>query len=195
MNKLDLEDLINSDDDDDTTPISKLYSVLTLEDGLEIYLGDAIEHDTYKYLPLLMQLRAAEKEDEINFYMSCSGGSVGTAQRICHAIRRCEGKVTMYVDAPCASAGSLVALAGDSLIMAKDAHLMFHGASGQISGNVPAIKAEADRLKIWCRANDMEFAYPFLSKAEVNLINDGDTELHIYGTDKDLKKRIKRHFK
>lgn len=196
--KLDLEDLVDIDDDDDdvkTSEHGKLYTMLDVEDSLDIYMGEEIKTELHKYIPLLSRLKCIPENHQVNMFLSCSGGSVAIAQRICHAMRRCRGHVTAWVDSPCASAGSLIALAGDELKMTRDSHLMFHGANGGTSGNLSNAKKGLDITHKWCRANDIEFAYPFLTVNEIDIINDTALELHVYGDDKDIKKRMKRHFK
>lgn len=187
-------------EEDEELEVGNLFQAFTVTDddkvlSVDIYISDNIGDDTHAYTMLYVKLNSIQKGIDVNIYLACDGGNVASAQRICHTIRRCKGNTTIYVDAPCASAGSLIALSGDKLVLAKDANLMFHGAAGGLSGNISVARKTMDVTHKWCKANDIEFATPFLTMAEIDLINDTAEELHIYGDDKDINKRIKRHFK
>lgn len=187
--KFDIEALEDTTDD-------SLFEIALMEDDtvIDIYLSDEIKSG-HKYVNLYAQLRVADKDDKVNIFLACSGGCVAAAQRICYAIRRCEGYVTIYLDSPSMSAGSLIALSGNKLVFAKDAYLMFHGGSAGISGNLSHAKEGLAVTHKWCYGNDLEWASPFLTDKEIKSINTSSKEIHIFGTDDDLQDRMDRHFK
>jgi ATP-dependent Clp endopeptidase proteolytic subunit ClpP len=75
------------------------------------------------------------------------GGSVFEGNTIYNALRRHDATVTTYVDGLAASAASIVALAGDEVIMAPNAMMMIHDAWGFAIGNAADMRKQADTLE------------------------------------------------
>lgn len=71
----------------------------------------------------------------INLRLNSPGGSVFEGIAIANAIRSHPANVTVYVDALAASIASVIALAGNKLIMQPQSQLMVHDASGGCHGN------------------------------------------------------------
>jgi len=188
---LDVQNDVTSGGDDDN-----LFHVYHSGTNWEIYLSDELDDSSHSYNPLLNVLNSKiQKGDTVNWYMSNSGGGVDVGQRICYAMKRCKGHITVRLESVCLSAGSLIALSGDALEIAKDAYLHFHGGSGQVKGHNASTKVELEARSKWCYDNDIEFCYPFLTKDEIDYMNENNIDMYIHGDDPTLKARIKRHFK
>jgi len=179
-------------------PSDELYLMFPEDDGTwYIYLSDEFISDTHRYAGLLNRLHCDIKEEnKVRLYLASDGGCVSSALRLCYAIKRCKAHVTIVVDAPCYSAGSMLALSGDALELATGAFLMFHPCiMSNMSGRLNEIRRDAKAEQRHSGVYHKDMCYPFLSNKELSDIEDNDKTLYIYGDDKDINKRIKRHFK
>lgn len=73
--------------------------------------------------------------NEIELHVNSPGGQVFDGIAIYNALKQHPAKVTTYVDALAASAASFIALAGDKVIMSRNATMMIHDAMGICMGN------------------------------------------------------------
>ena len=73
--------------------------------------------------------------DELNVYINSPGGAAWDGIAIMNAIRRHRAHVTVYVDGLAASAASVVAMAGDKIVMNRGSQMMIHDASGGAYGD------------------------------------------------------------
>lgn len=91
------------------------------------------------------ELNAIEA-DQIDVRINSPGGSVFDAIAIYNAIVRHPANITTYVDALAASAASIVAMAGDEVVMMVGSQLMIHDAMGGEAGNAKDMRAMAKFL-------------------------------------------------
>lgn len=84
--------------------------------------------------------------DELNVYVNSPGGAAWDGLAIMNALRRHKAKVTVTVDALAASAASVIAMAGDRIVMNRGSELMIHDASGWCIGNAEAMAETAQVL-------------------------------------------------
>ncbi|WP_022886368.1 head maturation protease, ClpP-related [Glaciibacter superstes] len=78
---------------------------------------------------------AALDVDELNVYINSPGGAAWDGIAIMNAIRRHRAHVTVHVDGLAASAASVIAMAGDKIVMNRGSQLMIHDASGGAYGD------------------------------------------------------------
>jgi ATP-dependent protease ClpP protease subunit len=78
---------------------------------------------------------AALDVDELNVYINSPGGAAWDGIAIMNAIRRHRAHVIVHVDGLAASAASVIAMAGDRVVMNRGSELMIHDASGGAYGN------------------------------------------------------------
>lgn len=78
---------------------------------------------------------AALDVDELNVYINSPGGAAWDGIAIMNAIRRHRAHVTVHVDGLAASAASVIAMAGDTVVMNRGSQLMIHDASGGAYGD------------------------------------------------------------
>ena len=79
--------------------------------------------------------------------------------------------------------------------MAKDALLMFHTGTTSLGGEMSQLQVRLNTKLKRGRVNDKYVSMPFLTQSEVDSMYDDGIEIVIFGDDKDLQVRIKRHFK
>lgn len=82
----------------------------------------------------------------INLYINSPGGSVFEGIAIHNMLKRHKAKVNVYVDALAASIASVIAMAGDTIIMPKNSMLMIHNPWTFTWGNAAELRKAADDL-------------------------------------------------
>lgn len=92
------------------------------------------------------QLDAIADFDEIVLRINSGGGDVFDATTIFNSLLDVEGNLIVKVQGVAASAATLVAMAGDEIRMAENAHWMIHAASGGIFGNAAEMREFARLL-------------------------------------------------
>lgn len=85
---------------------------------------------------------------DLEVHISSVGGSLFDAIAIYDMLKKYPGKVTTYIDAIAASAASVVAMAGQTVIMGKYALLMIHKPSTAQYGTADDMEAAAAKLNI-----------------------------------------------
>jgi len=93
------------------------------------------------------QLEVAGGQD-VEVHISSVGGSAFDAIAIYDMLRKYPGKVTTYVDALAASAASVVAMAGQTVVMSKYALLMIHKPMVGSGGNADELLKDVQMLNI-----------------------------------------------
>ena len=102
--------------------------------------------------------------DELNVYVNSPGGAAWDGLAIMNALRRHKAKVTVTVDALAASAASVIAMAGDRIVMNRGSELMIHDASGWCIGNA---KAMAETAQVLSKLSD-SYAAAYAARAGGN---------------------------
>ncbi len=105
---------------------------------------------------------------ELTVRINSPGGSVFDGVAIYNALKRHRAKVTVWVDGIAASIASMIAMAGDEVVMPENAMLVLHYPSGLVAGTATDMRATADALDKMAAA--MVAAYRDKSGA-------GDTEI------------------
>jgi len=83
---------------------------------------------------------------EISLHINSPGGSVFDGQAIYNAIARHPAKVTTFVDGLAASISSVIALAGDEVVIAENALMMIHDPWALVMGNATEMREGAEML-------------------------------------------------
>jgi ATP-dependent protease ClpP protease subunit len=83
---------------------------------------------------------------DVTVRLNSGGGYVYEGTSIYNALRAHPGEVTVYVDAIAASAASVIALAGDRIVMRSGAMIMIHDPSGMTLGTADDHRGTADTL-------------------------------------------------
>lgn len=89
---------------------------------------------------------AALKVDNIKVRLNTEGGSVFEGVAIYNAIAEHPARVDVVVDSLAASAGSFIAMAGDTVTMTRNARMMIHDAQGLAMGPAKDMREMADLL-------------------------------------------------
>lgn len=115
-------------------------------DSTDIFVYDSIGGWWGMYADEFIEALGAVTTKNINLRLNSPGGSVFEGIAIANAIRQHPATVTVTVDSLAASIASVVALAGDRLVMMPQSQLMIHNASGACYGDAAEMTKMADLL-------------------------------------------------
>jgi ATP-dependent protease ClpP protease subunit len=82
----------------------------------------------------------------IDVHLNSPGGEIFDGIAIANSLRAHPATVNVYVDSLAASIASVIAMAGDRVVMAPNSQLMIHDGSGLCIGNAAAMRGHAELL-------------------------------------------------
>ncbi|MCZ8518877.1 head maturation protease, ClpP-related [Paenibacillus caseinilyticus] len=103
--------------------------------------GDEITPKTFK-----AELDALGDIADLDVYINSDGGDVFAGQAIHSMLKRHKAKVTVHIDGLAASIASVIAMAGDTVLMPRNAMLMVHKPWTYAYGNSDDFRKKADDL-------------------------------------------------
>jgi ATP-dependent Clp protease protease subunit len=121
------------------------YQIKAQTENSEIWLYDEIGLWGIKAKDFIDELNMI-KSPKISMHINSPGGEVFDGAAMYNAIKRHPAFVTTYIDGIAASEASIIALAGDKVIMAKNAIYMMHNPSGLVIGTSETMRETADIL-------------------------------------------------
>ena len=117
---------------------------------------------------------------QINLYINSYGGSVFEGTAIYNQLRRHPAKKTVYIDGFACSVASVIAMAGDEVVMPRNAMMMIHNAWMYACGNAAELRKAADDLDAINKGNRQAYlqkAGDKLSEEELVSMLDAETWL------------------
>ena len=84
---------------------------------------------------------------QINIYINSYGGSVFEGTAIYNQLKRHPAHKTVYVDGFACSIASVIAMAGDEVVMPRNALMMIHNMWMDVTGNAAELRKAADDLE------------------------------------------------
>lgn len=125
------------------------YEIKNAADVAEIYIYEQIGEDYWaegvtavNFVNELNTISAPE----IHLHINSPGGSVFDGVAIHNALKRHPAKVTTYVDGLAASIASIIAIAGDKVVMASNSLFMIHNPWGGVVGDATEMRKMAEVL-------------------------------------------------
>ncbi|HAG3253126.1 TPA: Clp protease ClpP [Salmonella enterica] len=122
----------NSAGEDDTPAEMQLYG----------YIGEWDDISSAEVVKQLKEITAKTIVVRINSY----GGSVFTAQAILSSLKRHPANVTVYIDGIAASAATIIAMAGDKIIIPANAMMMIHNPWTFAAGDSEELRGIAEMM-------------------------------------------------
>ncbi|EJX0512089.1 head maturation protease, ClpP-related [Salmonella enterica] len=122
----------NSAGEDDATAEMQLYG----------YIGEWDDISSAEVVKQLKEITAKTIVVRINSY----GGSVFTAQAILSSLNRHPAHVTVYIDGIAASAATIIAMAGDKIIIPANAMMMIHNPWTFAAGDSEELRSIAEMM-------------------------------------------------
>jgi ATP-dependent protease ClpP protease subunit len=75
------------------------------------------------------------KDTPMSLHINCVGGDVFEGMAIYNVLKKRTARTTVYIEGIAASMGSVIALAGDEVVMAENSLFMIHNAWGGALGS------------------------------------------------------------
>lgn len=108
--------------------------------GADVFFGGV---DVNEAVAMIEEL---DDKAELDVRINSPGGAAWDGLTLANAIIRHPGKTTTYVDGLAASAASLVALAGDEVVVSAYGQVMLHNARGGLYGTAEELTAAGETL-------------------------------------------------
>ena len=136
------------------TPTSWKMDYEPKTDTLELRIYNTVESDSWwkesetsaKHFSDM--LKEHENAKEIKIYINSLGGSVFEGIAIYNQLKRHSAHKTVYIDGFACSIASVIAMAGDTVIMPKNTCMMIHNAWIVAMGNAKELRKAADDLDV-----------------------------------------------
>jgi len=92
-------------------------------------------------------LKQCESNEDLEVEINSGGGSVFAGSEIYTALKGYKGNVTIKIVGLAASAASVIAMAGNKILMSPTAQMMIHNASASVGGDYRDMEHSAGVLK------------------------------------------------
>ena len=115
----------------------KFWNWVKNEAGRTLHFDGYIAQDSWfddDITPKKCKAELTTSTDEIAVWLNSPGGDVFAASQIYTMLKEYEGKVTVKIDGIAASAASVIAMAGDEIVMSPVAMMMIHNPATVIFG-------------------------------------------------------------
>ncbi|QYW00735.1 capsid maturation protease [Gordonia phage Sahara] len=117
------------------------------EGPVELFIYDVIDDWFGVSAEMFARELSGIDAQEITVRINSPGGNVFDGIAILNALRGHKARVTTIVDGLAASAASFIAMAGDEIVMNRNAEMMIHDASGVCIGNAKDMGEMHDMLE------------------------------------------------
>lgn len=161
--------------------------------ALDLYIYDYVEGDSYDWWTdekiesqtsanyIQKQLENSKNTSQINIYINSYGGEVKEGLAIYNQLKRHPAQKTVYVDGFACSIASVIAMAGDKVIMGNNTLMMIHHASMGAWGNAEELRKAANDVEVIDKASCSSYlakAGDKLSEETLNQLLDNQTWLN-----------------
>ncbi|HEQ3527382.1 TPA: Clp protease ClpP [Bacillus cereus] len=138
--------------------MKRMHNVFTVKNqtdsSADLYIyGDIINNTAWKWddsnvMPddVKNMLGQLDDKSNLNIYVNSGGGSVFAGLAIYNMLKRNKAQKTVYVDGVAASIASVIALAGDRVVVPSNAFLMIHKPWTISAGNANDFRKMAEDL-------------------------------------------------
>lgn len=132
----------------DKTEGKAWYAFRQADDGsVEVYLYDEIGAWGVTASQFQQEWKAAVKgAKRVDVRLNSPGGAVSDGTAIYNLIRRAKPAVTVWIDGLAASVAATIAMAGDTVKIAKNAMMMIHNPWALVAGDAKELRRMADVL-------------------------------------------------
>jgi ATP-dependent Clp protease protease subunit len=126
--------------------VKRWYEFHAQAKGAEIVIYDEIGAFGISAKAFLDELKALGPVPELTVRINSPGGSVFDGIAIYNALKRHDAAITVWIDGIAASIASMIAMAGDEVVMPENAMLMLHDPSALVIGTAADMRATAEAL-------------------------------------------------
>lgn len=114
-------------------------------DSRDWWTGNIIESET-SAAHFRDELAKYPNAQQIDIFINSYGGSVFEGTAIYNQLKRHQAHKTVYIDGFACSIASVIAMAGDEIVMPRNALMMIHNMWMEICGNADELRKAADDL-------------------------------------------------
>jgi ATP-dependent protease ClpP protease subunit len=126
--------------------LKRWYEFRAQARGGDIVIYDEIGAFGIPAKTFLDELKALGSIAELTVRINSPGGSVFDGVAIYNALKRHDAAITVWIDGIAASIASMIAMAGDQVVMPENAMLMLHDPSALVLGTASDMRLMADAL-------------------------------------------------
>ena len=124
--------------------MKKFWNWVKNEDGRTLYFDGYIAQDSWfddDITPRKFKDELNSGDGDIAVWLNSPGGDVFAASQIYTMLKEYKGKVTVKIDGLAASAASVIAMAGDEIVMSPVAMMMIHNPATVIFGEAADLQS------------------------------------------------------
>jgi ATP-dependent Clp endopeptidase proteolytic subunit ClpP len=156
------------------------YTITNKADKSEIWIYEEIGEDFWTGGGItaknFQKELSAITSKQIDLHINSPGGAVFDGVTIYNLLRQHPANITTYIDGIAASIASVIALAGNKVIMAENALYMMHNPSGLVMGNSEDMRKMAEVLdKIRGTMTGVYMGKSGKEEQEINAMLDAET--------------------
>jgi ATP-dependent protease ClpP protease subunit len=126
--------------------VRRWFDVRAQTGDAEIVIYDEIGAFGIPAKAFLDELKALGPIAELTLRINSPGGAVFDGVAIYNALKRHDASVTVWIDGIAASIASMIAMAGDEIVMPENAMLMLHDPSALVIGTAADMRGMAEAL-------------------------------------------------
>ncbi len=146
------------------------------------------------YADFFEEMALLTANDKVTIRINSCGGRIEVGHMIVQAIQETKAYVKCVVAHASYSMASIIAVAGDELVLMPNSLLMFHNYSTGMGGKGGELIQGALASDEYIRNIMNDVCTPFLSRDEMRQIAQ-DRDIYVKYNDVNLKARIKRHYR
>jgi ATP-dependent Clp protease protease subunit len=129
--------------------------------------------------PRLFRAELDAHPGDLTVWINSGGGECFAAAKIYNMLKEHKGKVTVKIDAIAASAASVIAMAGDEILMSPVSMMMIHNPAAEIFGEVSDLEKAIDELaEVKEGIINAYQARTGLSRAKLSKLMDAETHMN-----------------
>ena len=124
--------------------MKKFWNWVKNEAGRTLYFDGYIAQDSWfddDITPKKFKAELTSSAGDIAVWLNSPGGDVFAASQIYTMLKEYDGKVTVKIDGLAASAASVIAMAGDEIVMSPVAMMMIHNPATVIFGEAADLQS------------------------------------------------------
>lgn len=159
----------------------ELYIYDDVKDDEENWWTGEIKESTTSAKYIQNQLEQSKDVSNIDIFINSYGGSVKEGLAVYNQLKRHPAQKTVYIDGFACSIASVIAMAGDKVIMGPNTLMMIHHASMGAYGNAEELRKAANDVEVIDKASCssyLEKAGDKLSQEELTRLLDNQTWLN-----------------
>lgn len=170
-----------------------LIKQMAATNSLDLYIYDDVQGDSTNWWTdevtesqtsanyIKSQLEIAKDVKQINIFINSYGGSVKEGLGIYNQLKRHSAQKTVYIDGFACSIASVIAMAGDKVVIGNNCLMMVHHASMSAFGNAEELRRAANDVEVIDSASCSSYlskAGDKLTQEKLNELLDGQTWLN-----------------